>query len=104
MISAKGILRHRFHGSYSAVIGLMFDSAENAKMALSHLSGWEIGKDNRALIWIGDSEALEECKKVLASFGADAKKIDSIAKSIDFGEPFTCEFPYPANIDQMSLF
>ena len=86
---AQGKLRHQFHGTYAAIIALGFNSEYEAQESLSKLGkGWFIGKNPKALVWCGNSEALEECKSVLGSFGADVKKIDSIASSIDYGEDF----------------
>ena len=89
--NASGQLRHQFFGTYSAVIGLVFDDEYSATQALPKLgSNWKLAdKNKKALIWVGNSEELKSCKTVLGSFGADIKKIDSIAKSIDFGEPFS---------------
>ena len=104
---ASGRLRHRFWGDYSAVIALDFGNEENAKACLPLLGdGWKPGeKHPSALVWVGDSEALEKCKEVLGSFGADVKKIDSIAKSIDYGEPFEVSIPMPMDQSkQTSLF
>jgi hypothetical protein len=89
---ARGQLRHRFHGEYSAVIALGFDSEADASECLPILSakvnGWEAGKNKKALVWVGNSEELDACTHVLVSFGAEEKKIASLAKSIDYGEPF----------------
>jgi hypothetical protein len=67
-------------------------------------SGWSQGaKSKEVLVWVGTSAELEECTKVLVSFGAEEAKIASIAKSIDYGEPFQVEVPVtPA--EQTSLF
>jgi len=92
-IQGKGQLRHCFFGSYSAVIALSFTNPSDASLALPLLGqGWKIAEtESRALIWQGDSAQLSACKEVLGSFGADTKKIDSLAKSVDFGEPFQVE-------------
>jgi hypothetical protein len=95
-VKARGQLRHRFHGTYSAVIGLVFEfglvfeSAQDANEARQVLGDeWQPGKDRPdALLWVGDSDALERVSDALEAHGADRKKIASIAKSIDFGEPF----------------
>jgi hypothetical protein len=105
---AFGQLKHRFHGEYSAVIALAFDSPEHALDALSVLSikvkGWSVGEKNKnALVWVGNSEQLEACTSVLVSFGAEEKKIASLAKSIDYGEPFEVSIPIVPQ-EQVSLF
>lgn len=93
-MKAKGLLRHRFHGTYSAVIVLGFDSPEDVVQALPLLPGFERHpKEPRALMWAGQRDALNETKAVLGTFGADVRKIDSIARSIDHGEPFEVTFP-----------
>ena len=89
LIKANGILRHRFWGEYSAVIGLVFDNSVYAQLALEKLGErWKVGKDPKNLTWMGNSEELDLVTKILVSFGAEEKKIASIAKSIDYGEPF----------------
>lgn len=105
IIKAKGQLRHCFFGKYSALIALVFEDASQAKQALPRLGeGWGFGdKSDKALIWSGDSNSLVECKKMLGYLGADVEKIDSVAKSVDFGEPFSIEMDVP-NPKQMELF
>jgi hypothetical protein len=94
---AKGQLRHYFHGKYFAGIALVFAEAYAAEQALLKLgAGWHISEyQATALIWHGDSDALNACKTVLVSFGADERKIDSLAKSVDYGEPFAIAVPIP---------
>lgn len=93
-MKAKGLLRHRFWGTYSAVIALGFDSPEEAQQALPRLPGFEPHpKEPRALMWAGDSNALQGTKELLGGFGADVQKIDSIARSVDHGEPFEVVIP-----------
>jgi hypothetical protein len=83
-------LRHRFHGEYSAVIGLEFTSEAHARDAIRYLGpGWKVGEErHNILIWSGNNDQLQEVTKVLVFFGAEEKKIASVAKSIDYGEPF----------------
>ena len=104
-IRARGILRHRFWGTYSACIGLEFDTPEAAADGLKVLgSTWKNGEINKhILIWTGNSEELEVCKKTLGSFGADVSKIDSVATSIDYGEPFTVSIEVVPT-EQVSMF
>lgn len=100
---ADGQLRHQFFGTYSAVIALVFQDAYQANQVLPLLgSGWKVGSKPQALVWMGNGEELEGCKEVLGSFGADTDKIDSCAKSIDYGEPFTVEIEITPE-EQMSL-
>jgi hypothetical protein len=88
----RGILGHRFHAPYWAKIILSFDTSEAATSSLQKLGdGWV--PNGSVLVWVGNSEELESCKKILGSFGADVSKIDSIATSIDHGEPFKVSIP-----------
>jgi hypothetical protein len=92
-IKAEGQLRHRFHGEYSAVVVLCFDNAEDSSLALPLLPHWKKSETNKSvLIWVGDSDELREIKTLLGKYGADESKIDSIKKSIDYGEKFECSF------------
>lgn len=102
-VKANGQLRHQFFGTYSAVIALGFDDEYQASKVLPLLgSGWKVGSKPYILSWHGDADELDTCKEVLGSFGADKSKIDSCAKSIDFGEKFTIEVEI-APQEQLSL-
>lgn len=106
-IKAEGQLGHRFHGEYSAVIGLWFEEAEQANLALASNKlgqGWQVSdvKDS-ALVWVGDSEALNKCEDCLEALGADRKKISSLKYSVDYGEKFSIEFEV-VDSKQMELF
>lgn len=93
---AGGGLRHHFWGEYKASMVLVFDTAImlDAALAAGKFKGWERSekRPDTAIHWFGDSDALETAKDELAAHGADREKIDSIARSIDFGEPFEVEF------------
>jgi hypothetical protein len=105
-VHANGILRHCFFGTYTAVIGLTFESEthkQDAKKVLGNSWSDESAKRKNILVWSGTSEELDEVKKVLVKYGADEKKIDSIAKSIDYGEPFEVNIPIVPN-EQLPLF
>ena len=103
---ASGLLRHRFWGTYSAVIGLEFQDEMMAKAALRVLGAadWKMGdKVKKCLVWVG--EDTDQVTEVLVSFGADASKIHSIAKSIDYGESFTVSIPVEVvDANQLTLF
>jgi hypothetical protein len=102
---AHGHLRHRFWGEYSAVIALKFDTPEEAAKALKELPDWKAAETAPSCItWVGDSAALELVKDKLETLGAERKKIDSIAKSIDYGEPFTVDVPEPVDYVNRELF
>ena len=91
----KGQLFHHFHGNYWASIVLLFDDQEQAAAALRVLGvPWKQSqKDPRALGCAVDSAQLEAVKRELGRHGADVRAIDSLAKSVDCGEPFTVEIP-----------
>lgn len=126
-MKAKGLLRHRFWGEYSAHILLEFESREDAEKAKEILNdGIEFGyffsanggrckssgwifiplRDKAKVECILSVEVAEPTlSKVierLVKYGADKKKINSMAKSIDYGEPFTIEVPQE-NKDQLVL-
>ncbi|HEX9156007.1 MAG TPA: hypothetical protein VF819_10610 [Nitrospira sp.] len=105
-VKARGLLRHRYWGTYSAVIVLAFDTPEAARDALKVLGApWvAISAKTFVLSWTGETEALEQCKERLGTFGADVSKIDSVAHSIDYGEPFEVTIPIVAPAEQESLF
>lgn len=106
---AVGMIRHHFWGQYVAEIILGFESAESAKLAIEKLklentasyrdacgnariSNWFIhSKDPRAILLTVSEKAWEEMEIRLISFGADKKKMNSMAKSIDHGEKFEIE-------------
>lgn len=104
-VKANGQLAHHFWGEYFATIALGFANTTEAYLAQKTLgTDWKLGKkSSTALVWHGNREQLNALKKVLGSFGADLKKIDSIAKSIDYGEPFTVTIPV-TDPNQMNLF
>jgi len=103
-VKAKGQLQHHFWGDYHASIVLVFDDAKAAQDALNVLDGWKAHKkEPRALEWFGKEEAFKLVKAKLVELGADEKKIDSIAKSIDYGEPFTVTISIVPK-EQASLF
>lgn len=99
MIRCDGRLRHRFWGSYSALIGLRFANESHALAALPLLgAGWAQAKDMPdCLVWVGDKDSLERVTDVLVSFGAERKAIASLARSVDYGEPFVCTFDVTDN-------
>lgn len=93
---AEGRLRHHFWGEYRASMVLLFDSAPmlDAALAAGKFKGWERSqkRPDTVLHWFGGSDDLESTKDELVAHGAERDKIDSIAKSIDYGEPFEVEF------------
>ena len=92
---ADGILAHHFWGDYYATIALEFESNAHAKDALRVLGdAWRFHeKVDNVLIFHGQKDALTEVEKTLVKYGADSEKMTSLAKSVDYGEPFTVEIP-----------
>lgn len=94
-IRGKGQLAHHFHGTYWATIAIGFETEADARVALGVLGEpWKLGaKHPEALLCSVDSAKLEPVKVQLGQLGADVKAIDSVRKSVDYGEPFTIEVP-----------
>ncbi len=117
-LHAKGLVRHRFWGEYSASIALLFDTVEEKDIALTLLNqrkdfgvyynacggysesrGWRDIKDGkgdakRALFCDAADPVLAEIVEEFVTYGADRKKILSLARSIDHGEEFEIHIPY----------
>lgn len=88
-VEARGQLRHRFWGSYSAVIVLGFGTTEQARLALPMLPGWKLWKlasepGSKVVSWSGGSDALKVEEERLAAHGADRSKIASLRFSVDY--------------------
>ncbi|TXH17011.1 MAG: hypothetical protein E6R03_04630 [Hyphomicrobiaceae bacterium] len=119
LIRASGQLRHRFWGRYSVRIGLKFEGMEEAKQGFRILKE-ALPKDMKPIVnacgqlWtpgaflVGDlpmvalevdQDDMGAVKDMLEKFGADRKKIASVATSIDFGERFEISLPKPAQTD-----
>lgn len=109
-IKAKGQLQHHFWGTYSATLILKFQSEKDREKAIPFLTveklgayrnangatvqetGWQTHPaDATATLIHAGKETLEAITEKLVAFGADKKKINSMAKSIDFGERFEIE-------------
>lgn len=95
LVRCAGQLRHRFWGEYSAVIGVWtVDPADHAALAAA-LPDWEDvpgERPARRIIVSGEAE-IAAAEDTLERLGADRRKIGSVAKSIDYGEPFTFLVP-----------
>ena len=89
--TARGQLQHHFWGDYSASIGLMFGTASLARQAqASTLTEWKVSTAHPDVLQFhGTGAALKAQENPLVRLGADRKKLTSLAKSIDYGEPFT---------------
>lgn len=98
---AEGLLQHHFWGDYYCSLALSFESesAVDAVEASGALNGepWGVWKRHpkcvKVLNWHGKGDQFEPLKVLLVSLGADPKKIDSVAKSVDYGERFHVEVP-----------
>jgi hypothetical protein len=105
------LLQHHFWGNYYASLVLVFESKEavDAVESSGSLNGEAWGtwkrnpKSDKVLNWHGPGEKFEALKKRLVALGADPKKIDSVAKSIDYGEKFFVEV-HADDPRQQSLF
>jgi uncharacterized protein YbbC (DUF1343 family) len=86
---------------------LLFDSAImlDAVLAAGKFKSWKRSekKPDIALHWFGSSDELDLVVEELVAHGAEREKIASIAKSIDYGEPFEVEFEVD-DPRQMGLF
>lgn len=90
LITAEGRLKHHFWGEYRATIALKFATPELATAALPQFPDWkQSDKVPSALTFFGDRDAVTKQEDLLERLGADRRKISSLAKSIDWGEPFT---------------
>jgi len=114
-----GKLRHCFFGTYTAIIGLRFNSLDDARSALSTLGeGWELRESTNVLVWSGDGEALEAVKARFQGWRlaidpcgwkhckrqCRTEPIDSIAHSIDVGPSFTLDVPPGVAVSQIRMF
>jgi uncharacterized protein YbbC (DUF1343 family) len=74
---------------------LVFDSAQmlDAVLAAGKFKNWERSekRPETVLHWFGSSDELDPAVEELVAHGAQKEKIASIAKSIDYGEPFEVE-------------
>ena len=99
---ARGQLHHHFWGEYCADIVLRFESPEDAKTGCSQINSdkndkfaepkfqvWDKYPDSIFIKEIS-SEELGNLETLFSEkYGAEEKKIASLAKSVDRGEPFT---------------
>jgi uncharacterized protein YbbC (DUF1343 family) len=104
---ADGRLQHHFWSEYRASMVLLFDSPLmlDAILAAGKFKGWERSKKKpeTVLHWFGSGDELDAEVEMLVSYGAKREKIASIAKSIDYGEPFEVELEV-VDPRQISLF
>ena len=96
----SGLAAHHFHGNYWASFALAFDTEEEAAAACRVLGApWEVRprRDGRATgvrCQASDLDGgVERIVAQLVSFGAERGAILSLAKSVDYGEPFTVTIP-----------
>lgn len=104
LIHGNGQLQHHFWGNYHATIAIGFDTTRHAALAVEVLgAGWRVGgKGGDVAYGTFTGAAYEAAEAKLVGFGADLKKLTSIAKSIDFGEPFKVAIEV-VNPDQLTL-
>jgi hypothetical protein len=92
-MTAIGQLQHHFGGSYAATIVLRFESEMDASIALAHAftsPSWCLHPERpNVLVFHGSGHELEHALCLLAQHGADRNNVQSVAKSIDYGERFT---------------
>jgi uncharacterized protein YbbC (DUF1343 family) len=92
---ADGRLQHHFWGEYRASMVLLFDSPLmlDATLATGKFKNWKRSekKPETVIHWFGSSDELDVEVDELVTHGAKREKIASIAKSIDYGEPFEIE-------------
>lgn len=104
---ADGRLQHHFWGEYRASMVLVFDNAPmlDAALAAGKFKNWERSekRPETVLQWFGSGDELDLAVEELVAHGAQKEKIASIAKSIDYGEPFEVELEV-SDPRQMDLF
>ena len=114
-VLGTGVLRHQFHGTYSALIGIAFRDVASARDALVTLrticGGWLVGKTPRTLVWFGSSETLSVIKAKFVEYDLEIEpcgwkhcktqcrgaEIDSTAHSVDVGPSFLIDIPVVPN-------
>ena len=108
-IIAKGQLQHHFWGEYHASIVLAFATEALAEAALPKLAGFAKHSNPahwNVLTYHGTGADLKRVEALLVSLGASKKKLTSLAKSIDYGEPFEITVdltPAGEPVEQLSL-
>jgi hypothetical protein len=96
MIKGTGQLRHRFHGTYSAVIVIELENDGDAAkvLALPSFNKFKIEKNvAETIFWVGNKSELDSIKLLLESVRVKSEyrgdeDIDSLNKSIDYGPIF----------------
>lgn len=117
-LKAKGFGRHRFWGEYSMLLVLQFESREEALLALPVLNknmdfgtfltaggciaiseGWRHICDAQGeaaqCLYCDAGTALDAVIARLVGYGAEEKKITSMAHSIDYCETYHIEMEVP---------
>lgn len=100
-------LQHHFWGDYKATIIAAFDTPEQAARANDSVefADWDVHeREPRALVYHGGGAELKANEAMLVKFGADKKKLGSLAKSIDFGETTHIDFVPHDGTTQQTLF
>lgn len=104
-MTGRGQLQHHFWGTYSASIVLQFATPEDARIAEQEAFHMfhQHPTEPRALVFYGAETALKAAESALRSHGADMSKVQSLARSIDYGEPFTVEVTLSDGSQQLTL-
>jgi hypothetical protein len=110
MILGHGIARHHFWGDYKATIVVAFPPTHFTAEALTAavktaLPSFDVDEDAATgkvvARFFGGDQALDTAIAELVKVAAEKKKILSIARSIDFGEPFVVDLiPAPTEVQQ----
>jgi len=92
-VKARGQLKHHFWGTYVASVWLVFDSPLDAEVARSQVfTEWKTNPEHLDTIGFHGSDPLLTAQlDLLEAHGADRDLVESCAKSIDYGEPFTVD-------------
>lgn len=101
-VTGQGILQHHFWGEYHATLTIVFERPGYAQLAARVLGppwraeplGFSMNPSPVVACFV-DEKVLPAVKEVLVHYGADRNKVNSVATSIDFGEPWTIEIPFP---------
>jgi hypothetical protein len=93
-IIGTGRLRHCWFGEYAATIVVQWHTPALALQSLEAFPMFEIhAAEPRAIHFHGGGTDLKAAEAALKAHGADMRKVGSLARSIDFGEPFTVTIP-----------
>lgn len=100
LTTATGTLTHHFWGEYYADIVLAFPTPWQATAGAKRLGPDWLIHGTRVARQVPGHVLEKTIKPQLAKLGADRDKIDSVARSINHGEPFTItmELEHPSQM------